>query len=116
MHLFHTGEISAFKSTSFMNSFKDLQNAGQQATLHFENKAGQAWTTVNLALDCTIEFKNLKLKPWANINLEEGVKFWKMWRIKKPGITLKRLEQVQGNQACLKIQMVRQVCKNIKYL
>ena len=69
----HTGRISAFKSTSFMNSFKDLENAGQQAALYFENKAGQAWTTVNLALDCTIEFKNLKLKPWANINLEEGV-------------------------------------------
>ena len=46
----HTNRISAFEATSFINKFKDLWNAGQQATLHFETKAGEAWATISVAL------------------------------------------------------------------
>ena len=46
----HTNRISAFESTSFINKFKDLWNAGQQATLHFETKAAQALNTISVAL------------------------------------------------------------------
>ena len=46
----HTDSISAFEATSFMNKFKDLWNTGQQATLHFETKAGEAWATISVAL------------------------------------------------------------------
>ena len=46
----HMDRISAFEATSFMNKFKDLWNSGQQATLHLEAKAGQAWATISVAL------------------------------------------------------------------
>ena len=33
-----------------MNKSKDLWNAGQQETFHFETKAGEAWATISVAL------------------------------------------------------------------
>ena len=42
--------ISAFEATSFMHKFKDLWNAGHEATLLFETQAGQAWATLRVAL------------------------------------------------------------------
>ena len=60
----HADRISAFEATSFMNKFKDLWNAQQQATLHFETKAGQAWATISVALgsfpDIVPEKKHVK--------------------------------------------------------
>ena len=42
--------ISAFEATSSTHKFKDLWNAGHEATLHFETQAGQAWDTLRVAL------------------------------------------------------------------
>ena len=43
-------QVSAYEATSFMNKFKSLWQAGHTANLSFETQAGQAWTTLKIAL------------------------------------------------------------------